>query len=167
MFKHVLERWIILTQNYTKVMYCCINITWEISLNVVKLCNVTPPCVSLWRTLLAWSQQKVSALVTCWLLISMSTLEHSMCLAISRYLIGHLFGITLCGQDMINSGYASHGIVTNKEKETTPKWLILMMTSSNRNIFRFTDHLCGEFTGHRWIPSQRPVTRSFDVFICV
>ena len=36
-----------------------------------------------------------------------------------------------------------------------------MMTSSNGNIFRVTGHLCGEFTGHR---SQRPVTRSFDVF---
>ena len=34
----------------------------------------------------------------------------------------------------------------------------LMMTSSNGNIFRVTGHLCGEF------PSQRPVTRSFDVF---
>ena len=33
-----------------------------------------------------------------------------------------------------------------------------MMTSSNGNIFRVTDHLCGEF------PVQRPVTRSFDVF---
>ena len=38
------------------------------------------------------------------------------------------------------------------------------MTSSNGNIFRVTGHLCGEFTGHWWIPSQRPVTRSFDVF---
>ena len=27
-----------------------------------------------------------------------------------------------------------------------------MMTSSNGNIFRDTGHLCGEFTGHRWIP---------------
>ena len=27
-----------------------------------------------------------------------------------------------------------------------------MMTSSNGNIFRVTGHLCGEFTGHRWIP---------------
>ena len=26
-----------------------------------------------------------------------------------------------------------------------------MMTSSNGNIFRVTGHLCGEFTGHRWI----------------
>ena len=33
-----------------------------------------------------------------------------------------------------------------------------MMTSSNGNIFRVTGHLCGEF------PTQRPVTRSFDVF---
>ena len=24
---------------------------------------------------------------------------------------------------------------------------------------------CGEFTGHRWIPHTKPVTRSFDVFI--
>ena len=43
-----------------------------------------------------------------------------------------------------------------------------MMTSLNGNIFRVTGHLCGEFTGPRWIPAQRPVTRSFDVFfICV
>ena len=40
----------------------------------------------------------------------------------------------------------------------------LMMTSSNGNFFRVTGPLCGEFIGHRWIPSQRPVTRSFDVF---
>ena len=35
---------------------------------------------------------------------------------------------------------------------------VIMMTSSNGNIFRVTDSLCGEFTG------QRPVTRSFDIF---
>ena len=45
------------------------------------------------------------------------------------------------------------------------KFLPRMITSSNGNIFRVTDNLCagnspvpGEF------PSQRPVTRSFDVF---
>ena len=27
-----------------------------------------------------------------------------------------------------------------------------MMTSSNGNIFRVIGPLCGEFTGHRWIP---------------
>ena len=43
-------------------------------------------------------------------------------------------------------------------------WEVVMMTSSNGNIFRATGPLCGEFTGHRWITLTRPVTRSFDVF---
>ena len=30
-----------------------------------------------------------------------------------------------------------------------------MMTSSNGNIFRVTGHLCGEFTGPRWIPNTK------------
>ena len=30
-----------------------------------------------------------------------------------------------------------------------------MMTSSNGNIFRVTGPLCGEFTGHRWIPHAK------------
>ena len=43
-----------------------------------------------------------------------------------------------------------------------------MVTSSNGNIFRVTGPLCGEFTGPGEFPTQRPVTRSFDVsLICV
>ena len=34
-----------------------------------------------------------------------------------------------------------------------PRWC--MMTSSNGNFFRVTDHLCGEFTRHRWIPRTK------------
>ena len=30
-----------------------------------------------------------------------------------------------------------------------------MMTSSNGNFFRVTGFLCGEFTGHRWIPRTK------------
>ena len=30
-------------------------------------------------------------------------------------------------------------------------------------FFRIIGSLCGEFTGHRWNPPQRPVTRSLDV----
>ena len=41
---------------------------------------------------------------------------------------------------------------------------LVMMTLSNGNIFLVTDLLCVEFTGHRKFPSQKPVTRSFDVF---
>ena len=43
-------------------------------------------------------------------------------------------------------------------------WTSSMMTSSNRSIFRVTGPLCGEFTGPGEFPTQRPVTRSFDVF---
>ena len=39
-----------------------------------------------------------------------------------------------------------------------------MMTSSSGNIFRVTGHLCREFTGPGEFPTQRPVTRGFDVF---
>ena len=39
-----------------------------------------------------------------------------------------------------------------------------IMTSSNGNFFSVTGHLCGKFTGQRWIPRTKPVTRSFDVF---
>ena len=42
--------------------------------------------------------------------------------------------------------------------EAEAKAMIFMMTSSNRFIFSVTGPFCGEF------PSQRPVTRSFDVF---
>ena len=41
-----------------------------------------------------------------------------------------------------------------------------MMTSSNGNIIRVTDHLWGEFTGHRWIPRTKASDAElcFDVF---
>ena len=38
------------------------------------------------------------------------------------------------------------------------------MTSSNGNILRAAGSLCGKFTGPGEFPTQRPVTRSFDVF---
>ena len=45
-----------------------------------------------------------------------------------------------------------------------PESTLFMMTSSNGNIFRVTDHMCGEFTGPGEFPTQRPVSRSFDVY---
>ena len=41
---------------------------------------------------------------------------------------------------------------------------MFMMTSLNESIFRVTGSLCGEFTGPGEFPTQRPVTRSFDIF---
>ena len=40
----------------------------------------------------------------------------------------------------------------------------LMMTSSNRQIFRVTGHLCGNSPAPGEFPAQRPVTQSFVVF---
>ena len=39
-----------------------------------------------------------------------------------------------------------------------------MMTSSNGNIFRVTGHLCGEFTGPRWIPRTKASDAELGVF---
>ena len=38
------------------------------------------------------------------------------------------------------------------------------MTSSNGSIFRVTGHLCGEFTGLRWIPHTKASERSLYIF---
>ena len=46
--------------------------------------------------------------------------------------------------------------------ETIP--CVDMMTSSNGNIFRVTGHLCGEFTGPRWIPRTKASDVEFDAF---
>ena len=45
---------------------------------------------------------------------------------------------------------------------TKIKQLFFIMTSSNGNIFRVTGHLCGEFTGPRWIPH----TKANDAELC-
>ena len=42
--------------------------------------------------------------------------------------------------------------------------VVIMMTSSNGNIFHVSDPLCGEFTDTGEYRSQRPVTRNFAVF---
>ena len=38
-----------------------------------------------------------------------------------------------------------------------------MMTSPNGNIFPVTGPLCGEFTGHQWIPLRKASDVSFDL----
>ena len=63
--------------------------------------------------------------------------------------------------------YHRSGKVRWSRRNIVQGWLpseYSMMTSSNGNIFRVTGPLCGEFTGPGEFPTQRPVTRSFDVF---
>ena len=42
-----------------------------------------------------------------------------------------------------------------------------MVTSSNENIFRGAGSVCGEFTGHRWIPLTKASNAELCFFICV
>ena len=42
---------------------------------------------------------------------------------------------------------------------------LLMMTSSNGNIFRVTGPLYGEFTGHRWIPFTKATDAELWCFL--
>ena len=48
-----------------------------------------------------------------------------------------------------------------------PRWptFCYMMTSSNGNIFRVTGHLCGEFTGPRWIPHTKACDADWETEI--
>ena len=41
--------------------------------------------------------------------------------------------------------------VSSRDHYLTTTGAVVMMTSSNGNIFRVTGHLCGKFTGPRWI----------------
>ena len=67
--------------------------------------------------------------------------------------------------------YTAIDCIVDEEEARNLGWIMSshpvtshMMTSSNGNIFRVTGPLCGEFTGPGEFPTQRPVTRSFDVF---
>ena len=64
-----------------------------------------------------------------------------------------------------------HWITRKKQLQTNRlSWLpqgwvlLLMMTSSNGNIFRVTGSLCQEFTGHRWIPLTK--ASDAELFLC-
>ena len=55
-------------------------------------------------------------------------------------------------------------LIFTSELQTTDSMFLLHDDVIKWNIFRVTGPLWGESTGHRWIPSQTPVTQSFDVF---
>ena len=69
-----------------------------------------------------------------------------------------ILSVITCSMMGLKLNHVHYNIMEQDVQGTT------MMTSSNRNIFRVTGHLCGEFPGPGEFPAQRPVTRSFDVF---
>ena len=80
-----------------------------------------------------------------------------------------LLEITVFWRDLAHLGWIGYKPWITNAKTSCPvmndeSLIGIMMTSSNGNIFRVTGPLCGEFTGPGEFPTQRPVTRSFDVF---
>ena len=72
--------------------------------------------------------------------------------------------ISMCYQILsyqkIKNGFAQQTVSRTLETVSS----VHMMTSSNGNIFHVTGPLCGEFTGHRWIPLTKGQWRGTLVF---
>ena len=92
-------------------------------------------------------------------MISMLTVWSTVCSGAHQENIKTPRHWPLRGEPPVTIGFPSHR-ASNVENASI--WLrhhaidnklgqnLLMMTSSNGNIFRVTGHLCGEFTGDRW-----------------
>ena len=82
-------------------------------------------------------------------------LQHFPCCSFVIYSIVYLRAILALCTDIIQGQFDSHFDACT--------WftikMIHMMMSSNGSIFRVTGPLCGELTGHRWIP----LTKGSDV----
>ena len=83
--------------------------------------------------------------------------HHAMrCLMWSRDLFKNTFISTHFSQSYTSTLHMRY-LPMVKRIILIPGWMLRldMITSSNGNIFRVTGHLCGEFTGHRWIPRTK------------
>ena len=100
-------------------------------------------------SLMAWHRKSITPL-------SQPRLIHHVWTSIWTKISGGWFNVKMsfyqyrnshCGdQTILWPTYLHFGI------SYTCKTTSCMMTYSNGNIFRVTGPLCGEFTGHRWIP---------------
>ena len=69
--------------------------------------------------------------------------------------LGKMVFILRRGQIYLLFNFVEAGGITKWMLGLELSWTHHMMTSSNGNIFRVTGPLCGEFTGHRWIPCTK------------
>ena len=60
---------------------------------------------------------------------------------------------------------ANEGGPLSLHRSVTSEYVLDMMMSSNGNIFRVIDPLCGEFTGHRWITPTKASVAEFWYFL--
>ena len=65
--------------------------------------------------------------------------------------------------DAYKIAFKSSNLAVNNQKWS--RLTNFMMTSSNGNIFRVTDPLCGELSGHRWIPLTKASHAELSCFL--
>ena len=84
-----------------------------------------------------------------WLLLSWGMLVDVICVQYEQ--MTNMLDIAICYKvsDLYNMVQNSVDVSTVHAK------CVHMMTSSNGDIFLVTGHLCGEFTGHRWVPRTK------------
>ena len=70
-------------------------------------------------------------------------------------LIGPLKDLNCLNNMVLNSALQFKRVMSQLCRIHETKVFVIMMTSSNGIIFRVTGHLCGEFTGPRWIPRTK------------
>ena len=80
------------------------------------------------------------------------------------YLGGKCYWVTDVFHRFMTVWAEKRRIITFCHIRDMPILPLSMMTSSNGNIFRVTSLLCGESLATGEFPSQRPLTRGFDVF---
>ena len=130
---HKIKCWIIIkgilwystTNNFTKVLISFIRNTFKVATTYLRVQRVNPlDYFSLWHV------QKIQSL-------RVSNL---------------FFLVMLCYFCNIKENKTMHSFQFNIRYLYANRDQTHMMTSWNGSIFRVTGHLCGEFTGPRWIP---------------
>ena len=90
--------------------------------------------------------------------------DHLSVSAFDGFRVTVVFFWFACPYLQVNGVHACHQLILWHLWINRSSKHIDIKTSSNVNIFRVTGPLCGEFTGPGEVPTQRPVTRSFDIF---
>ena len=85
---------------------------------------------------------------------SITAKSHKRQLFVQQLILANGIIEALHYQPFVRSNHGWHIWCNNDYVRQVPNTLY-MMTSSNGNIFRVIGHLCGKFTGPRWIPRTK------------
>ena len=97
---------------------------------------------------------------TVWHQSNISTFRSEWVATVTDYIEQTHWAVTICNvQAITNSTKITYKHVAMYEHVPDAHYDVI------KNVFRIVGPLWRETTRHRWFPSQRPATRSFDVFL--